>query len=395
MHLTRLLRILGALSILGVIVIVAALGFWPILVAIGGILVLATLHELGHLLVARRCGMQVPEAGFGVGPILASHTTRSGLILRWRLFPIAAYVKVPGMVSWEEVSVPEERTFRAASTPRRIAVALAGVAVNLVLAVVLLSAGSVGQTEQVPGAVVVHPGASGLPAGAVVYAVQTQNGTRDSVASPISLAILVANFHGPHLGVLYSDHGKDEVASVPVVRGGQAGWTIPGLEVAQPTEHLGVITGFTRSLRATFVGAQQISTASAGLVTPHGLSSFAAQVAAPAQSKAAARPVSIVGIVSLTGQALRHSVRDFLAILALVSLALGIFNLIPVPPLDGGYALIAAYEGVRSRLAHSRRYVSRQAFTSATAGLVVFLGALSIGAIYLDVVAPLRLHFGG
>ena len=105
---------------------------------------------------------------------------------------MAAYVKLPGMVRWEAVSVPEEHTFRAASAPRRIAVAVAGVTMNLVLALTLLTAASVGRPVQVGGVAVVRPGASDVPAGAVIHAVRVATSGTFITGAPPSLGASLA-----------------------------------------------------------------------------------------------------------------------------------------------------------------------------------------------------------
>ena len=58
---------------------------------------------------------------------------------------------------------------------------------------------------------------------------------------------------------------------------------------------------------------------------------------------------SSVGIVRVSAQAWRQGLRDFLFVLGLVSLALGLLNLLPVLPLDGGHIVMALVEKVRGR----------------------------------------------
>lgn len=117
-----------------------ALGFVApgALVFVGLLAGIVVVHEAGHLVVARRCGMRPTEFFVGFGPTVVARTSGSGL--RWGLkaLPLGGYVKIPGMGPSEEVEASQERfTYRSASRPRRLAVILAGVAANLVLAVVL------------------------------------------------------------------------------------------------------------------------------------------------------------------------------------------------------------------------------------------------------------------
>ncbi len=134
MHPLRAVLVLAAL---------AALGWWSrgalvFLALIGAIIVI---HEAGHYVVARRCGMRPTEFFVGFGPTVWSHTTEGGL--RWgvKALLLGGFVKIPGMGPSEEVEASLERyTYRAASRPRRLAVILAGVAANFVLAVAMFAA---------------------------------------------------------------------------------------------------------------------------------------------------------------------------------------------------------------------------------------------------------------
>jgi membrane-associated protease RseP (regulator of RpoE activity) len=119
-----------------------ALAWWlpGAAVFLGLLSVLVVLHEAGHYAVARRAGMRPTEFFVGFGPVIWARTTAGGL--RWgvKAIPAGGYVKIPGMGPREEVEASlEPYTYRAASRPRRLAVILAGVAVNLVVAVVLFA----------------------------------------------------------------------------------------------------------------------------------------------------------------------------------------------------------------------------------------------------------------
>jgi RIP metalloprotease RseP len=97
----------------------------------------------------------------------------------------------------------------------------------------------------------------------------------------------------------------------------------------------------------------------ARLVTFHGISDYAhmltSQKAADSTSQGSVRFASPVKVVQLFHQAGQDGLATVLWLLAVINLSLGIFNLIPLLPLDGGHVAIAAYEGVRSRI-RGRRY---------------------------------------
>ncbi len=96
------------------------------------------LHELGHYVMARRAGMKVTEFFLGFGPRIWSFhrgETEYGL----KVIPLGAYVKIIGMNNLDEVDPADEaRTYRQASYPARIGVAVAGSVMHFIIAIVCL-----------------------------------------------------------------------------------------------------------------------------------------------------------------------------------------------------------------------------------------------------------------
>jgi membrane-associated protease RseP (regulator of RpoE activity) len=108
--------------------------------------------------------------------------------------------------------------------------------------------------------------------------------------------------------------------------------------------------------------------------------------------KDADRPVSVIGFVRVAGQAAQHGWLDLIVLLALINIFIGIFNMVPLLPLDGGHVAIAAYERIRSR--KGRRYQADVAklmpLTAAVVSLLLILGVMTI---YLDIVRPIANPF--
>lgn len=126
----------------GVALALTLLWMWqPGAVTFVGILTaLVFVHELGHYLVARRVGMAPTDFFVGFGPTVWARTTASGLRYGVKLLPAGGFVKIPGMGPREEVEASREPfTYRAASRRNRLAVILAGVAVNFAVAVLLFA----------------------------------------------------------------------------------------------------------------------------------------------------------------------------------------------------------------------------------------------------------------
>jgi RIP metalloprotease RseP len=106
----------------------------------------------------------------------------------------------------------------------------------------------------------------------------------------------------------------------------------------------------------------------------------------------ASRPVSIVGVVRIAGQAAESGLFDVLSLFVLLNLFVGIFNLIPLLPLDGGHVAIATYERIRSR--RGRRYQADVGkMLPLTAAVVALLLVLGLTSIWLDIVRPVANPF--
>ena len=99
------------------------------------------------------------------------------------------------------------------------------------------------------------------------------------------------------------------------------------------------------------------------------------------------RILSIYGLVRF-GSAV--DLVSLVTLFALINIFIGIFNLIPLLPFDGGHVAIAVYENIQEKRLHRRRYfadVTR--LLPLTYGVVVLLGVLFVSSLYLDVVNPI------
>lgn len=105
------------------------------------------------------------------------------------------------------------------------------------------------------------------------------------------------------------------------------------------------------------------------------------------------RPVSLVGSVGMATALAENDWGQLLSFLALLNLFIGIFNLIPLLPFDGGHIAVATYEKIREMFANDgRRYLVNPARVYPMAvAVVAVLGLLFISSVYLDVVDPIRL----
>ena len=337
---TSLVR-LGVL-IAGVVAL-ALLGSWSYVVFALFLVVTLFLHELGHYLGARWGGMKVTEYFIGFGPRIWSFRkgeTEYGL----KAIPLGAYVKTPGMTNLEELPAQDEaRSYRAQSYGRRFRMVLAGPAMNLLLGLVLFCGFFSFFKEPVyddaswPS--IVTPVAdtpasrAGLRDGDQLLAIDGV-----SVASFETFKDQVKGRPGGTVTVTYERDGQR--TDVPVTLGSRpatGGSGNEGFLGVSPAPHSiarsipeGIQRGFTE------FGAQVQGTVTAigDIFSPSGLSHLFRMVTGQEQDDVTKRPTSIVGITKYGSSAVRHGVGDTLFLLGSLSMALGLFNLLPVLPLE-------------------------------------------------------------
>lgn len=181
-----------------------------------------------------------------------------------------------------------------------------------------------------------------------------------------------------------------------------------------PRQRLNPLSAVGEAGQAFAGGVSDVVGAFAGVFSPAGLSDYAQRVFStspeeesgsidqadplPAQASRAqieedqsGRFISILGIIQIGSEAAESSWLEFVALIISMNLVLGLINLVPLLPLDGGHAVVALYEGVRSRLA-GRPYRADMAkllpLTYAVVLLFVFIG---LSSLYLDIVDPVTL----
>ena len=366
-----------ALIIISGLVVAAYFGALATVLVVLGLLVMIVLHEFGHFVAAKRAGMKVTEFFVGFGPRVWS-VTKGETTYGIKALPLGGYCRIIGMTNVEKVDPEDEpRAYRNQPTWRRLTVALAGSFVHFLLAFLLLIILFVGPGDI--GNFVANPPASN-PISAV-----------DSFSkgpSPAELAGLRAGdrilavdghyFRNWDQLTAFLRARPDEKVTLTIQRGGRTFETSTvlanGAKVivkgatepiyTKPTGLLGIEAGPVRfglfgsiEHAGLAFGATAVSSV-AGL--GHVVSDFGGYAHMLANQKAADNPhaerfVSPVGVVVLANRATQIGISEVLYLLILINIFVGIFNLVPLLPLDGGHVAIALYEKARS-LGRKRPY---------------------------------------
>ena len=310
------------------------------------------IHEFGHFAVAKLCGVQVNEFSIGMGPTLIK-TYRKGTQYTLRLLPVGGFVALEGEESPESRQAedargereaedvnpipPEQRTgipLPEAPVWQRALVMAAGAFMNFVLGFVVLVLLISARNEPITSRVIykINEGAlcgqTGLEAGDKVLAV---NGRRCFVANDMIYELVRAEQYRADFTVL-RDGKTVELPDVQfdtwVDDSGEThmslGFTVYGIQKTP----LNVLKEAGNSV--LYYG-RIIYTSLADLV--RGRESIN-DLSGP------------VGIVTAIGQAASYGWQDLLELLALITINVGILNLLPFPALDGGKIVFLLIEGI-------------------------------------------------
>ncbi len=313
--------------------------------AAAGFAALVILHELGHFAVAKAVGMRVEKFSLFFPPTIVSKKVGEteyaiGLI------PAGGYVKISGMNPDEEL--PDEvraRAYYAQPVWKRIAVILAGPAVNLILALVLLVVffwliGPTTGTDKVGAIEKGYPAAVALKPGDKLVSVDGVKG------DPVDLSTQIAR-HKCATRPPTKRCRAAEPAKLVVRRGGRA------LRVSL-TPIYDPVAKRTRLGFAYAAGPRETLPfgESASLALDRFWFITKATVSLPARLFDAQKRKEISGIVGsyeVTRQTILNDVAQVVGILAIISLSLAIINLFPFLPLDGGHIFWAIVEKVRGK----------------------------------------------
>ncbi len=388
--------------------------FWgvPVLVVVLAVIAMIFLHEMGHFVAARAAGMKVTEFFLGFGPRLWSFR-RGETVYGLKAIPAGAYVRIIGMNNLEEVPPADEhRTYRSKPFWRRLSVAVAGSTMHFLLALVLLFSFLVvrGKVEELPPsdwlvrsvATDTPAEQAGLRAGDRIVAVD---------GNPIaSFEELVTVLPGPGSPVSLGIQRGDDLLSFSLELGTHPHYEDRGYVGIAPRTSRAVGMGYLEAVPETvdtFGFLTKESVLSIGrFFSPSGLGDFYRELTgqppqatvSPAQSGTLAseasddqgRIMSIVGAVRVGSIFTDNDYTSLLWFLAVLNIFIGVFNMFPLLPFDGGHVVIATYERLRSW--RGRRYTADVGKMVPLAYAVLFvLVFVGLGALYLDITDPIEI----
>ncbi|HEX2727444.1 MAG TPA: RIP metalloprotease RseP [Beijerinckiaceae bacterium] len=331
--------------------LIAAISFLFILT------IVVFIHELGHFLVGRWCGVGVTAFSIGFGPELIGWNDRHGT--RWKIsaIPLGGYVKFAGDVNGASVPDPDtlarmtaaERavSFHHKSVPKRAAIVAAGPIANFILAIAVFAG-----VIYVNGRYVVAPRINAVHAGSAAERAGFQPGdlvvsiNGRSITGFADMQRIISSSAGDTLAIAVERGGQPvTLQAVPDTKETQTPFGkqrigLLGLEGSRDPADVKLMTyGLLESLRLgvtetwyvvertiDYIGKLLVGRESADQVSgPLGIAIVSGTVA------------SIGGLNGL------------ISLIAVLSVSIGLINLFPIPLLDGGHLLFYAIEAVRGR----------------------------------------------
>jgi membrane-associated protease RseP (regulator of RpoE activity) len=356
------------------------------------ILVIVMVHEGGHFAFAKLFGMKVQEFFVGFGPKLWSFRrgeTEYGV----KAILAGGYVRIAGMNPFKE-EPPEDqgRTFGAKPAWQRAIVIFAGPLTHFLMAFVFFAVYFValGQpTEAKPVVDAVQAQLNGVPSPAAQAGLRAGDEIVMVDGKPVgSIDAFTSITHtsaGRPLPLEIRRGGRlIDLTATPVLAdldGKQVGRL--GIIVAAGRQRYGPIGAIGQAGVGT--GRTIVDTAMAfgRIFGPSGLRRVG-QLLVGSAPRRTSDVSSIVGVARFAGQAAGSGQWDFLfSILIVINVFVGLVNLVPLPPLDGGHIAVLAYEKVRRRKPDLRK------LAPLSTAVAVFLILFSLSLIFIDITNPI------
>ena len=378
--------------------------FLGIIAFIVALLVSVMIHEFGHYITAKRFGMRISEFFVGFGKRLWS-TQRGETEFGIKLIPAGGYCKIEGMTPNDQMLPGEEdRAFYKASSGRKLIVLGAGSFLHFVLGFLLLFTlfAGVGTNQVLPviGEVV---------EGSVAAATGIQIG--DEVVS--INGVKVTEWY-KDVEVIRNSEGKEVVLTIDrdgqiiMVRAAPRLTEIDG----EKRYLLGIVNEVGVKRYGLLSSISNSATVTKSFVTESVKSLMSLPSKIPAlwgqtvrgEERDANGLVGVVGVARVSGEAVgsdqltvQERLATFLLIIASLNIFIGIFNLLPILPLDGGHMAVAIADEIRALFARMRgrprpAAIDVTVLTPITMVVFVILASLTLLLLVADVINPVVLN---
>ena len=326
--------------------------------------VLVTVHELGHYLMGCKLGFTIVEFAVGMGPAIWKKE-KNGITYALRALPIGGMCRFYG----EDQEVVDGRCFNAKPAWKKILVVAAGPVMNLLLAVLLSIVTLAAYGNYVPQIYEIPETDSpayraGLQPGDIIVKV---DGDRIDYYNETTAKILAAS--GERMVLTVDRGGALLDIAVEDAYNAELGRNYIGITMTAARQRYGFFQSVGQSFR--YVGS----------IIRETFGFFGTLFQGRVQSTDVAGPVGTIAYIS---EAVRYGFETVLQFAVLINVSLGIFNLLPIPALDGGRLVFLVIEAIRGKPIDARKE-----------GMVHFVGLIALFALiifltYNDIINLIR-----
>lgn len=302
--------------------------------------ILIFFHEFGHFIAAKASGVKVYKFAFGFGPKILGFTKNQTEYLIC-LIPLGGYVKMAGEMGQEDVKkiseeeeVPDKQKFNKKALGIRALIVALGPFMNIVTAVVIFSlifftSGIPVVTNYVSTVVENGPAEqAGMLSGDKIIAIDSVK-----MEDPNKIANTINKSSGEELQITLDRAGEIiEVFVIPEYDESYKKGLI-GITFEISVEKINIFSAFSKGLITTINIIKLIFTNTVEMIA----GKVPVEIAGP------------LGIAQMTGEAAKLGFVNLLYFTAILSIFIGLFNLLPIPILDGGHLLILAIEKIRGK----------------------------------------------
>ncbi len=323
-----------------------------------GVLIMA--HEAGHFWAARACGIEVQEFAMGMGPLLAKWKSKKETQFSVRLLPIGGFCQFYG----EDEDVNDPRAFNNQAVWKRVVTVISGPLMNFIVAfvVIVLYLSLLGVPVTVPRVDEVenHAAAAGLMAGDELLYV-------NEAPADSTNAVLAQIMGSEGKTVTLKVERAGEEISIPITPffDEEAGRYRVGFTFAQERERVSLLESVPFSVIYNAESVRLIGVTLKNLLfRGEGVNDVTG-------------PVGTVYVIQEVTQ--QGGIDTYLELLALISVNLGVMNLLPIPGLDGSRLLFLLAEGIR------RKPIKRELEGAIHGAGFVLLMGLMVALTYKDI----------
>ena len=314
--------------------------------------ILVTVHELGHYTAGRLLGFTILEFSVGMGPVVLKKE-RKGIQYSLRALPIGGMCRFYG----EDQEVADGRCFNAQPAWKRFITIIAGPIMNLLFAIVFAVVALTAYGDYVPSVLSLSSTdcpayQGGIQEGDVLYAI---NGEAIDYYNNTVPMILAAT--GDEMVITVERDGAQVDCVLTDFYNAEEGKNLIGITIQPARKIFGFFPAIGQSFN--YVGSTVKET----------FSFFGRLFQGNVQSTDVA---GTVGIITYLSEAVRSGLETVLRMSVLISISLGIMNLLPLPALDGGRLVFIIIEWIRGKPVNPK-----------VEGMVHFIGLLALFALLI------------